>query len=504
MEDGASEVEGPALDAAEEQVLPPTAASAAVTSGDILGHMLGVQNPCESVFRSFGMMRQVSHEFMRGVDAKMANKGWLAPFKRRAAEFCDDLQPGVVLSEGTARGAGLRRLLGQGRYGDIANGMREFAEDRDTQLLIIATLLEKLRAGNKFHKHNRILASTTTNFTLHCALARTIRVHFASVNVVRRAIAVMRLLVEKDASNNDLNVSDDVVSYVVWTMLEVMKRFGWHFVQACLVVIRTVTAHCVPQNVQGKVLIEGIANIMQDKLGYTFIVEAGMFLIARCVQKLDMSKEVDRALLLSCDVAKVAHVILNCASEHLQTDPYILRTSLDVLSSLNTATAKVEWFRHVAGQLQRFRPIMQPGRTLELAVTALMAFGKDVEMLQQVVRVALSLIDYYWEPQDPPVEQPDDMSRTLFPGTTFIPIIVLAMRSVPISAVTKSTCASLFLLLHKVCINHAVHTEFAIAHRVLPLLTAQYDFTVLEHNIDTDFIHQRDRLQQLLLPAQAP
>jgi len=96
------------------------------------------------------------------------------------------------------------------------------------------------------------------------------------------------------------------------------------------------------------------------------------------------------------------------------------------------------------------------------------------------------------------------MSRTLFPGTTFIPIIVLAMRSVPISAVTKSTCASLFLLLHKVCINHAVHTEFAIAHRVLPLLTAHYDFTVLEHNIDTDFIHQRDRLQQLLLPAQAP
>jgi len=258
----------------------------------------------------------------------------LAPFKRRAAEFCDDLQPGVVLSEGTARGAGLRRLLGQGRYSDIANGMREFAEDRDTQLLIIATLLEKLRGGNRSHVQNRILASTTTNFSLHCALARTIRVHFASADVVRRAIVVMRLLVEKDASNNDLNVPDDVVSYVVWTMLEVMKKFGWHFVRACLVVIRTVTAHCVPQNVQGKVLIQFIANVMQAQLGYTFIVEPGIFLIARCVHKLDMSKEVDRALLLSCDVAKVANVILNCASEHLQTDPYILRTSLDVLSCL--------------------------------------------------------------------------------------------------------------------------------------------------------------------------
>jgi len=36
-----------------------------------------------------------------------------------------------------------------------------------------------------------------------------------------------------------------------------------------------------------------------------------------------------------------------------------------------------------------------------------------------------------------PVEQPDNDSGTVFPGTMFIPIIVLAMRSVPISAATK-------------------------------------------------------------------
>ena len=507
MQEGSSDEEGPTLADTGEQVPPPATTSMAVTHGDILGHILNVQDPCEAVFRSFATMRQVSHEFMYAVDAKMTNKGWLSPFTRRAAEFCDDLQPGSVLPEGTTRGAGLRRLLVQERYGEIAHGMREFAEDRVTQLLILEMLEKKLRTTNTFHIHNRILASTTTNFKLHCALARTIRVHFGSSVVVHRAIAIMNMLAEKDADDNDLHVSAPVCAYVVETMLEVMEAYARVYVflfRQCLYIMRTVTAYHVPQNVQGKLLIQVISNVVQARLQYTSIVEPGIFLIARCVGKLDLSKQGDRALLLSCDVANVANVILDCASEHLETDPNILRTSLDALSSLNTATAKVEWFRTVADQVERFRPIMQPGHTLELAVTALMAFGNSVEMVEQVVRVALSVIDYYWEPQDPPVEQPNNMSRTLFPGTTFIPIIVLAMRSMPISAVTKSTCTSLFELLHKVCINHAVHTKFAIAHRVLPFLTAHYEATVFVHNIDDDFIYRRDRLQQLLLPAQAP
>jgi hypothetical protein len=532
--------EGPPDAAGDEVPAVPLSLSALFTHSDIPGQLLDVQDPCEDVFERFRMMRLVSHGVQRAVDVKMTNAAWLQALRRRAADFCDDVQPGVVLPEGTARGAGLRRLLAGNRFDDVANGLREFAQDADTQSLIIGLLLRKLGVGDTHHRQNRILASTTVNFNLHRALSRTIRLHFSRPDIVRRAVILMSMFTDVDANRNKLHVPADVCEYVVETMLQVQTMLEVMHVRGsiipimirqCLYIIWTVTAHHVPQNIKGQVLIDVLAKVVHNRIGHCSIVEEAMVMMVRCMAELDLSKEDDRSLVLSFDVAQVANTILVAAKVHLRVHKNVARACLDALSSLNEIITSchhtmVDWntavmsdtaaadssadfiamvtgnvgrMQPVADHLERCRPMMQRDRTLKLAVTVLMAFGDDVEIVEQVVRVALSVIDHYWEPQDPPAEQPNDHSRTLFPGTTFIPIIVLAMRSLPFSAVTKSMCASLFQLLHIVCKNHAVHTEFVVDNMVLALLTSHYAATVQMFAIDNNFLYQRHRFEQLLL-----
>jgi len=258
MQQNSADAAGPALANAGAHPPPPGAPAVVVTRADLFDHILNVQDPCEAVFQSFRKMRQVSSEFLNAVNTKQVNTAWLAPLVRRAAEFCDDLQPGEVLAEGAAPSAGLRRLLTARRYDDIANGMRQFAQDPVTQREILRLLQLNLSTLNDDHGNRHILASNTVEFNLHRALARTIRLHFANVDIVRSAVDILNMLTERDDLHNELLVGLPVCTYIVETMLEVMRVQGSlfaGFVRKCLYIIWTVTAYHVPQSVQGTVLI---------------------------------------------------------------------------------------------------------------------------------------------------------------------------------------------------------------------------------------------------------
>jgi len=464
---------------------------------DHFDHMLDMQDPCEAVFQSFREMRTVSSAFKEAVDSKQGNEAWLAPLVRRAAEWRNGLQPGEVLAAGAPRGVGLQRLLQAQQYGEIADGMREFAQDPATQREVLRLLQLNLAVLHHDHQHRRIMASTTDACKLQCALARTIRLHFGNAGIVQRAMHVLDQLAEFDDNNVPLDVDLPVCTYIVETMLAVMRIPGTShagYVRKGLYIIWTVTENHIPQGVLGAELLRDIAGHMLAHRQNRLIVERGVRLTSRCAGKLDMSREPDCSLLLSCDVAEVEHALLECITGYMETNQTITRYGLDTLASLNTDMNTL-----AARNIASFRPMAQPGRTLELAVTALMGFGNDASVVEIVVNVALSVAAAYSDPQKHPVEQPTNSSGTVFPGTTFIPIIVLAMRSLPISAATKDTCASLFTLLYILCENHAVHTEFVVTHRVLHFLSAHYEAPVLEGNIDVEFMFERNRFEQLLL-----
>ena len=111
-----------------------------ILRADVLSSILSVVQASREQFLHLRGLRLVCKAFQAGDNTCEHREDWTSPLTTRAAEFCNDVGPGVTVVAPAALNMGIHRMVTTKAYAELRRGMHEFLPVETTQENIIACL----------------------------------------------------------------------------------------------------------------------------------------------------------------------------------------------------------------------------------------------------------------------------------------------------------------------------------------------------------------------------
>ena len=445
------------------------------------------------------------------LDAEIQRADTPAPQTRdmRAIEFCDDLAPGTVLSDGASHNAGVRRLLESGSYDELSTGITEFVRDRYSQHEILVLLKAHLsipipstfpELHAQHYTQRRLAAIRTPSNHLHRALAQSIRFHRADLCIVQLVcdiFGMLELMNHSSPGGISIQVPNDLCDDITETMLGVIQEHQQDsvFVRNCLKAVYTVTKKHFPQIVGDHIVLNVLSQMLHLHRNDLTIVMYAEWLLSRFLVALFAKSTtvlIRRQVVHAINVEQTEDDIMYIIQENITTNSNVVVNCLGCITLL---------YRVV------FTRMRHHAQTSEFIMSALLGNNTDGNgLVLACIDTLIAILPNYWEQSCVPADRRyHPTAKTLFPATKIIPILSFAVLSQSITPNNtlqqhscKTVCYRFLTLLYLLCQNHAEHKKWVITHKVVHFL--EETFSTAENNsIDARWSSECNRLKTLLL-----
>jgi len=421
-------------------------------------HYTGFRQASPETFRELQLLRGVSKTINDIVDRRLVDEcAWKRFFRLEAAEFCDDLPPGTVISPGSQAGNGLRRMLLEGDktptgrpFQELLAGCRKFLYDATTQDRVLTEFRRYLNSSPDYdflapridHIKNASYAA------VHAAIINILHVHSNHVRIAQNACAIVCMLLRIR------NMSHALTVYTVSTLSVVMQK---HPTNAEIHRTSLDTIDKVTYNIERlPFIMAGTHNMLSTAL-HSLVCFDNDTISCLALDLLDkfssllVDREDDHAAMRSFPFEVAEHVILQRMHTHV-TKCRIQNSGMTALMRLNEQyplkmTQCALYPQRIANAL------MQPNRVLKP---------------KNAIGLVAAIIPKFWCPLSPTA--PIESAKTTLVGTVLIPFLVSSMYADYNTPDNKRTCTQLFKVLLRLCQNHRDHTAVAADHQVLQIL----------------------------------
>jgi len=198
----------------------------------------------EQVLR-YRELRSVSTAFRTGVDACLLSQEWTAPLATRAAEFCNDVGPGVTLMPPAVLNMGIHRMVTTKSYVELRQGLHEFLPDATTQETILQVLVLHLTTptgpGVTIDMVDDVDEdrSNATDAGMQRVIADAMRFHTNNLPIQVEGCRLLGCLPEREPFDVHLGV------YIAGTVAAVMRRnLPMFFLQEiCMEIVDDIVMH---------------------------------------------------------------------------------------------------------------------------------------------------------------------------------------------------------------------------------------------------------------------
>ena len=408
----------------------------------------------EQVLR-YRKLRSVSTAFCTAVDNCLLSQEWTAPLTTRAAEFCNDVGPGVTLVAPAALNMGIHRMVITKSYVELREGMHEFLPDETTQEIILRVLMLHLTTptgpGVSIDMVNDVDEDQTnaTDAGMQRVIADAMRFHATNLPIQVEGCRLLACLPEREPFDVHLGV------YIAGTVAAVMRRNLTLFSlqEMCMRILDDIVVHfryfpCEDARMLlPRIIVAGdihmpmlIARVMQQHAA-----TADWHFMYNCVRNLkkyskmmdELSREDEASTQFEESMAGfvagyVEDVLLDVLRGYPQ-EPVLLRFTIRTLASLVNVDC---------GNMHRL------AEGVQYALNALKEHNGDFEIMRGMMKlikvILIQMVEYDYDEQ----ERSEFQNAMMTMG--FIPHSMAALRS-SVKTNSEPACILLFFILDHIC-----------------------------------------------------
>jgi len=410
----------------------------------------------------------------------------------QAEEFRDDLAPGTILPPGEPHNNGLVRMITDGQYVELIQGMRDFVLDLQTQVSILQLLQRHFDIPNQPEQSAANVAEASGH-NLHSSIAQAMRFHVGDMQLQLLGIEVMSHL------RSDRPFTHTSVLYIVGALIPVLhspppqssRTADWHaFTDVnvhvnCFRIIECVTMHGTTPwiAVDGHNIFTVITQSLQRHPREHMLALVCTQLLQRFVPFIRTQD--DQAQMLICGTAGQEDVL--CVALTLY---------------LFDASVAMYWLAACHG-LQRlsFVRMCQLPRLMDLAVNALNMHAAVGYVTPHAVAMICLIV------------KPIGIGRRAAPltfaclGAPTFPILFGAMRVLQqhphiVFAAKKTVCTQVYQILCWACENNRENADAVVRCGIAVFLAQAFQGQVRIERANSQWECYRDKLQRILFTVQ--